>query len=77
MSGSCETRSWDIHSLPEEVDNCVYLELQMPQETVWKRLGMIPYKLQSVQILSFDDKRVRFSFSMSMQQWTEDDLLTG
>ena len=53
------------------------LELQMPQQTVWKslrkRLRMIPYKLQLVQALSCDDKWVRFSFCMSMQLWNEED----
>jgi len=53
------------------------LELQMPQQTVWKilrkRLRMIPYKLQLVQALSCDDKRVRYSFCMSMQQCNEKD----
>jgi hypothetical protein len=34
---------------------------------------MIPYKLQLVQALSCDDKRVRYSFCMSMQQWNEED----
>src|SRR5215469_14398781 len=53
------------------------LELQMPQQTVWtilrKGLRMIPYKLQLVQALSCVDKRVRYSFCMSMQQWNEED----
>ena len=53
------------------------LELQTPQQTVWKilrkRLRMIPYKLQLVQALSCNDKRVRYPFCMSMQQWNEDD----
>jgi len=53
------------------------LELQMLQQTVWKglwkRLRMIPYKLQLIQALSCDDKRVRYSFCMSMQQWNEED----
>jgi hypothetical protein len=47
------------------------LELQMPQQTVWKilrkRLRIIPYKLQLVLALSCDDKRVRNSFCMNMQ----------
>jgi len=51
------------------------LELQMPQQTVWKilrkLLRMVPYKLQLVQALSCDDKRVRCSSCMSMQQWNE------
>jgi len=34
---------------------------------------MIPYKLQLVLALSCDDKRVRYSFCMSMQQWNEED----
>jgi hypothetical protein len=34
---------------------------------------MIPYKLQLVQALSCDDKRVSYSFRMSMQQWNEED----
>ena len=53
------------------------IELQMPQQTVWKilrkRLRIIPYKLQTVQVLRCDDKRVRYSFCKSMQQWNEDD----
>ena len=53
------------------------LELQMPQQTVWKilrkRVRMIPYKLQLLQALSCDDQRVRYSFCMSMQQWNEED----
>jgi len=53
------------------------LELQMPRQTVWtilrKRLRTIPYELQLVQALSCDDKRVRYSFCMSMQQWNEED----
>ena len=53
------------------------LELQMPQQTVWKilwkLLRMIPYKLQLVQALGCDDKRVPYSFCMSMQQWNEED----
>ena len=39
------------------------LELQLPQQTVWKilrkRLRIIPYRLQLLQALSCDDKRVR------------------
>ena len=34
---------------------------------------MILYKLLLVQALSCDDKRVRYSFCMSMQQWNEED----
>ena len=53
------------------------LELQMPQQTAWKilrkRLRMIPYKLQLVQALSCDNKRIRYFFFMSVQQWNEDD----
>jgi len=53
------------------------LELQMAQQTVWKilrkRLRMIPCKLQLVQALSCDDKRVRYSFCMSTQQWNEEE----
>ena len=55
------------------------LELQMPQQTLWKnlrkRLRMIPCKLhvQLVQDLSCDDKRVLYSFCMSMQQWNGED----
>jgi len=49
----------------------------MSQQTVWKilqkHLGMIPYKLQLVQVLSCDDKRVHYSFCMSVQQWNEGD----
>jgi hypothetical protein len=49
----------------------------MPQQTVWKilrkRLRMIPYKLQLVQALSCDDKKVYYSFCMSMQQWNKED----
>jgi hypothetical protein len=53
------------------------LELQMAQQTVWKilrqRLRMISCKLQLVQALSCDDKRARYSFCMSMQQWNEEE----
>jgi len=49
----------------------------MPQQTVWKRLRkrlrMIHYNLQLIQAVSCDDKRVRYSFCMSMQQWNEED----
>ena len=52
------------------------LELQMPQQTVWKilrkHLRMIPCKLQLVQALNCDDKRVLYSLCMSMQQWNEE-----
>ena len=62
---------------PRKSITCASLELQMPQETVWKMLWkplrMIPYKLQLVQALCCDDKRVRYSLCMSMQQWNEED----
>jgi len=52
----------------------------MPQQTVWKilrkSLRIIPYKLQLEQGLSCDDKRVRYSFCMSMQQWNEEDYVS-
>jgi hypothetical protein len=34
---------------------------------------MIPRKLQLVQALSCDDRMVRYSLCMSMQQWNEED----
>ena len=34
---------------------------------------MIPSKLQLMQAISCDDKRVRYSFCMIMQQWNEED----
>jgi hypothetical protein len=34
---------------------------------------MITYKLQLVQALNCDDKRVHYSFCVSMQQWNNDD----
>ena len=53
------------------------LELQTPQQTVWKslrkRLRMIPCKLELVQALCCDDKRVRYSLCRSLQQWSEED----
>ena len=65
------------HSLaPREVDKTCKFRVT-DATTGWKilrkRLRMIPYKLQLVQALSCDDKRVRYSFCMSMQQWTEED----
>ena len=62
---------------PRKSTTLASLELQMPQQTVWKilrkLLRMIPYKVQLVQDLSCDDKRIRYSFCMSMQQWNEED----
>ena len=49
----------------------------MAQQTVWKflrkPLRMIPYKLQLVQNLSCDEKRIRYFLCLSMQQRNEED----
>jgi len=62
---------------PKKSTTRASLELQMPQQTVWKILGKhlrtFPYKLQLVQDSSCDDKRVCYSFCMNMQQWNKED----
>jgi hypothetical protein len=53
------------------------LELQIPQQTVWKmlrkHLKLFPYKLQLVPSLSNNDKIVHHSFCIDMQQRSEED----
>jgi transposase len=57
---------------PKKSTTRANLESQIPQQIVWKilrkRLKMFPYKLQLVQSLSNNDKIIRHSFYMDMQQ---------
>jgi hypothetical protein len=64
-----ETRS------PKKSTTRASLELQVPQKTLWnifrKCSRMFPYRLQLLQNLSENDKILRHSFCMDMQQRSE------
>jgi transposase len=62
---------------PKKSTTRASLELQVPQQTVWKilrkRLKMTPYKLQILQHLREDDKIKRLDFCSEMLQRNEED----